>query len=173
MALMRARLFIVGSLALALVAGNASAAGVGTIKTGERTGPLKHGETTFAQVKKWFGAPDSTSSSIAACGETDLAMWGRKQLTVLFDRSDDTVVTVGVARERVRSTKHGRITWATDIGLRIGDGKNKMKRLYPDSHPISQNGDRERWRVDSNSMGLLVARLKTRKVVDLTNYTDC
>jgi hypothetical protein len=168
-----ARLLVALTLAWAVVGGTATAAADGTIKTGVRTGPMIHRETTIGQVKQWFGAPQESSSDLSPCSGVTMSYWYVKGLVVGHRKSDRTVLITSATQPTISSQKHGEIEWKTGAGLQIGDSKSRMRNLHPNAKKTNENNGTEVWLLQRNRKGKLIAVLDSGQVMALGNLSKC
>jgi hypothetical protein len=104
-----------------------------------RAGPIVRGETTMAELREWFGAPDDRRVVRVACVRVLRARWNG--LKVFVNRGDDpTVGAIFVRKRTLESSEHGELRFHTSRGLRVGDRHPKLKRLYPNADPIDHAG---------------------------------
>ena len=99
---------------------------------GRRAGPIRSGETTLDTAEEWFGPADAVRRVVVGCKvPLKKARW-EGRLVVFFGRGPNgTATETKVLRRTVRSAMHGDITVHTRKGLRIGDPRRKLRRLYP------------------------------------------
>jgi hypothetical protein len=173
MSAFKTRLFVATAVAFALIGGAATAASDGTLKTGVRSGPIVHEETTIGQVKKWFGPPDGSASDSSPCGKMTMSVWGQQGLMVAHRNSNSEVIITGALQPTSVSGKHGTIEWKTAAGLEFGDTKTRMKRLYPNATKKDERSGGEAWQLQKNRRGTLMAILDSGKVAALSNQTKC
>ena len=161
------RACLVGVLLVAAMAG-VSSAGIGQgVVSVRKAGPIVRGETTFAEVKSWFGEPDSKRRHSYQCITVIHARW-HGELRVLFDTFDRTMVIAVVKEPTLVSQKHGEIQFETRKGLEVGDRARKLHNLYPNAeihehrnfnHHILRRTDRGR--LEATTQNSRVTELRT------------
>lgn len=138
------------------------------IINGHRAGPIRTGDTTLNQAEEWFGPADTVERVVVGCDvRLKKARW-RGRLVLFFGRrSQGTATEAKVLRRTLRSREHGEITVHTRKGLRIGDSRRKLRRLYPGALDYRHRG--KNWYIlrSSPSYGRLEAAVQRRRVVVL------
>ena len=133
---------------------------------GHKAGPIRSGKTTLNQVEEWFGPADDVKRVIVGCDvRLKRARW-EGRLVVFFGRgSNGTATETKVLRRTVRSTVHGDLTVHTRRGLRVGDPRRKLERLYP--RAIEYRDEGKDWYIlrSSPSYGRLQAAVEGRRVI--------
>jgi hypothetical protein len=137
---------------------------------GHRAGPIRSGKTTLKRAEEWFGPADAVERVVVGCDvRLKRARW-EGRLVVFFGRgSRGTATETKVLRRTVRSTVHGEITVHTRKGLRVGNSRRKLRRLYPQAGEYRHRG--KNWYIlrSSPSYGRLEAAVKARRVILLRN----
>ncbi len=132
---------------------------------GHRAGPIRSGKTTLSRAEKWFGQADAVKRVVVGCDvRLKRARWTGR-LVVFFGRgARGTATESKVLRRTVQSTVHGDVTVHTRKGLRVGDSRRKLKRLYPRAGDHRYRG--KSWYIlrSSPSYGRLEAAVKKRRV---------
>jgi hypothetical protein len=106
-----------------------------------RAGPIIRNETTMAEMRDWFGPPDDTRSRRIGCVRLSQARWSEGVLAyVSRGGSPRFVVATFIRRRSVHSAEHGDLEIHTKRGLRVGDRKDRLRRLYPGADPITHAG---------------------------------
>jgi hypothetical protein len=150
----------------ASVAGAGGGPGEGVVSV-RKAGPIIRGETTFSEVKSWFGEPDDKRRHDYQCIRVINARW-HGDLNVLFDTFDNTMVIAKIKDPSIVSQKHGEIDFETRKGLRVGDRARKVHNLYPNAelhehrnynHHILRRGDRGR--LEATTQDSRVTELRT------------
>ena len=104
-----------------------------------KAGPIKRNETTLSELREWFGRPNSRRVVRVGCIRVVRARWDG--LKVYAERVGDRAVGAIFVRKRaIESSEHGRLRIHTNEGLRVGDRHRKLRRLYPNAHPIAHAG---------------------------------
>ena len=138
MKLLRSSL-VVGLVASSLMAMGGAAAHPRDEMWPNKVGPIIRNETTLAELREWFGAPNSRRVVRVACIRVVWARWDGLQ--VYAERVGDRAVGAIFVRNRVLdSSEHGELRIHTNEGLRVGDRHRKLKRLYPNADPIEHAG---------------------------------
>ncbi len=124
----RMSLIVVIAVSWLAVAAGGVRAGSGAsvlIVQGDRSiGGVVMGRGTLAQALTRFGAPSLKRSRPPSC----LVTWPRLGLTATFLDFSGNPCKDGVP---VVATITNRARWRTALGLRIGDGVQRLKKLYP------------------------------------------
>ncbi|MDQ3953613.1 MAG: hypothetical protein M3279_11735 [Actinomycetota bacterium] len=132
---------------------------------GHKAGPIRSGKTTLKRAEKWFGPADAVKRVVVGCDvRLKRAKW-KGRLVVFFGRgSRGTATESRILRRTVRSTVHGDVTVHTRKGLRVGDSRRKLKRLYPKAGKYRHRG--KDWYIlrSSPSYGRLEAAIEARRV---------
>ena len=133
---------------------------------GHKAGPIRSGKTTLKKTEKWFGEADAVKRVIVGCDvPLKRATW-EGRLVVFFGRgSRGTATETKLLRRTVRSTVHGKITAHTRKGLRVGDSRRKLRRLYPRAREHRHGGKRWYTLRSSPSYGRLEAAVEGRRVI--------
>ncbi len=119
------RLFV-AVVALAMLAGAASAAAPVNVIHGDRSaGGIRIARSTPAEVQRLFGAPSTTRVTSA---QSCLQSWKGTRLAVTFFTFEGKPCARGVA---LIVTVTGRAAWRTAVGLRVGDSAARLRALYP------------------------------------------
>lgn len=153
-------------LCAGVIATSATAGQDNGVVSMRRAGPIIRGETTFNDVKNWFGQPDRTDRHDYQCIRVIDAVW-RGKLKILFDTFDNSMIVAIVRDPSVLSGKHGEIDFRTKKGLQVGDRARKLHRLYPNAerhehnnfnHHILRRGD---GRLEATTEDSRVTELRT------------
>lgn len=134
----------------------------------KRAGPIVRGETTFDDVKSWFGEPDRKDRHGYQCIRVIDAVW-RGKFKILFDTFDKSMIVAIVRDNNALSGKHGQIEFKTRKGLRVGDRARKLHNLYPNAERHEHQGFNHhilRRRGD----GRLEATTEDRRVTELRTF---
>lgn len=135
---------------------------------GRRAGPIRHGRTTLDKGEDWFGEADAVRRVVVGCDvRLKRARW-KGRLVVFFGRgSSGTATETRVLRRTLSSNVHGDVTVHTRKGLRVGDARRKLRRLYPQAAKYRNAG--KDWYVlrSSPSYGRLEAAVERRRVTVL------
>lgn len=145
-----------------------SLAGTEGVVSVRKAGPIVRGETTFRDVKSWFGDPDRKNRHDYQCIRVIDAVW-KGELKVLFDTFDKTMVVTIVRDRNILSQKHGQIEFQTRKGLRVGDRARRLHDLYPNAERHEHSGFNHhilRRRGD----GRLEATTEDRRVTELRTF---
>ncbi|HWC13813.1 MAG TPA: hypothetical protein VG929_04380 [Actinomycetota bacterium] len=135
---------------------------------GRRAGPIRSGTTTLDIAEKWFGPADGVKRVVVGCDvPLKRARWDGR-LIVFFGRGPEgTATETKVLRRTIRSSVHGEITVHTRKGLRVGDSRRKVKRLYPQAIEYRHRG-RDWYILKSGpTYGRIEAAVEGRRVVIL------
>ena len=101
--------------------------------TPNRAGPIVRGETTMGDMRGWFGRPTVRRMTRVGCVQVVSATWGSK-LRVYASRGEVRIVeAIFVSARRITSDDHGDLRMHTRRGLRVGDGEDRLRQLYPRS----------------------------------------
>jgi len=130
-----------------------------------RIGPIERDETTFRQVKRWFGPPASLSIHEYQCITVVDALWPGR-FRILFHESAKTVVVAKLRKRSVVSDRDGLLQFHTRKGLRVGDSAGRIDNLYPraDKH---HHPNKNHWILVSNLRGRLEATTSEHEVTEL------
>lgn len=135
--------------------------------TPARAGPIRRGETTMNQMRRWFGAPDARVVRRVGCVRVVKASWDQG-LRVYASRGDERIVeAVFVQSASVTSSRHGELAMHTRKGLSVGDRKRKLERLYPNAEPMTHAGHSHYRLRTAPSGSYLLAKVVGREVVQL------
>ena len=132
--------FVIGGLALS--AAPTSAHWEDAIAAGRKAGPIKLGETTVRQAKRWFGEPNDQRVVEIGCTKAVKVKWG-EDLIVFAGRSEGKIYPIAEARvgtRVLRSDKLGDFRIHTRRGLRVGDSENRVRNLYPKADGQTHKG---------------------------------
>jgi hypothetical protein len=129
--------FIVTAAALAAVTGPASAARVIKANPVRSWGVTYLGDWHVAAHPEYpkavhaLGAPSNVENpDIPGCAAT----WAGLGLRIQFESfGGGTSCADGLAQAAVVKGPHGRSSWRTQRGLRVGDSLRKLRRLYPNA----------------------------------------
>ena len=155
-------------LCLGLLAAVASAGQDPDIVSIKRAGPIVRGETTFAEVKSWFGQPDRKDRHGYQCIRVIDAVW-RGKFKILFDTFDRSMIVAIVRDNNAVSGKHGEIEFETRKGLRVGDRARKLHSLYPNADRHEHRGFNHHI-LRSSGSGRLEATTEDRRVTELRTF---
>jgi hypothetical protein len=134
--------------------------------SGRKAGPIRNGETTLSDAEDWFGRADHVKRVVVGCDvRLKKARWNGRLIAFFGRGADGAATETSVLRRTIRSTQHGDITVHTRKGLRIGDTRGKLRRLYPNAQKYRH--EKRNWYIlrSSPSYGRLEAALKNRRVV--------
>ena len=134
----------------------------------KRAGPIVRGETTFRDVKDWFGEPDRKDRHGYQCIRVIDAVWKGK-FKILFDTFDNSMIVAIVRDDRAHSSEHGLIEFKTRKGLQVGDRARKLHRLYPHAERHEHNGFNHHILRDRGD-GRLEATTENRHVTELRSF---
>jgi hypothetical protein len=132
-------LLVVGLVASSLTAMNGAFAHPRDEMWPNKAGPIIRGETTMAELREWFGQPDSRRVIRVACIRVVRARWGGLQVFAERDKVR-TADAIFVKSRALESAEHGELRIHTGRGLRVGDRHRKLRRLYPNADPIKHSG---------------------------------
>ena len=135
---------------------------------GHKAGPIRNGETTLEKAEEWFGPADAVKRVVVGCDvPLKRARWEDRLVSFFGRGSSGTATETRILRRTLRSTVHGDITIHTRKGLRIGDSRRKLRRLYPQAIEYRHGG--RQWYIlkSSPSYGRLEAAVEGRRVVVL------
>ena len=133
-----------------------------------KAGPIVRGETTFADVKSWFGEPDSKNRHDYQCIRVIDARW-HGDLNVLFDTFDNTMIVAKVKTRSLVSQKHGEINFQTRKGLRVGNSARRLHNLYPNAERHEHQGFNHHILRDGGD-GRLEATTEDSRVTELRSF---
>jgi hypothetical protein len=156
-----------GMLAVTLVATSPATAHRLDLMTPNKAGPIRRGETTMRQMRRWFGAPTARKVVRVGCVRVIKARWGRRLMVYASRDTRRTVEAIFVRARRITSTRHGDLDTHTRKGLRVGDRERKLRRLYPKRRPITHAGH-SHYRLATGRYGTyLMAKVVNHRVVQL------
>jgi hypothetical protein len=161
------KLILAPLVALLLAWGSVASAHVPDLAKPARMGPIRRNQTTMAQMRKWFGAPTIRKVIRVACSRVIKARWGRSLMVYAYRDQARRIGAVFVKKASLRSTKHGALRIHTLKGLRVGDGVRKLRRLYPRSQGDTHAGHTHFRLKTGRSGAYLLARVESRRVVQL------
>jgi hypothetical protein len=122
------RHFVLVAVALAALAGAASAAAPVHVIQGDRNaGGIRIARSTPADVKQLFG-PASSGRTSSASPQSCVRIWSALRLEVEFFSFESNPCLRGVA---LTVTVRSRAAWRTALGLRVGDSAARLRALYP------------------------------------------
>lgn len=120
-------MLVAAAAGIAVAASGASAetgASVFVIQGDRSIGGLAMGRGTPEQAVARFGVPALTRSRPPSC----VVAWPRLGLTInFFDFAGEPCTDGGP----VGATITNRARWRTSLGLRVGDGVQRLRKLYP------------------------------------------
>lgn len=137
------------------------------LMTPNRAGPIVRGATTMGDLRGWFGRPTDRKVIRVGCVRVISAGWGSK-LRVYASRGEiRTAEAIFVRARRITSTDQGDLRVHTGRGLRVGDGEDRLRRLYPRSKPQTHAGHTH-YRLGTNRYGAyLMAKVVDGDIVQL------
>ncbi|MGH2821197.1 MAG: hypothetical protein ACRDJ5_11145 [Actinomycetota bacterium] len=160
-------LLTAGALALACVAATPATAHRLDRMTPNRGGPIRRGETTMTQMRRWFGPPSARRVVQVGCVRVVRARWG-DDLRVYASRGETRVVeAVFVRARRLVSSRHGELRMHTGKGLRVGDRERKLRRLYPPKRGITHAGHTHYRLRTARHGSYMMAKVVDHRVVQL------
>ena len=112
------------------------------IIAGRKAGPIRLGETTIRQAKRWFGEPTDQRVVRIGCVKAVKVKWG-EDLIVFAGRDRDRIYPIAEARVGtpvLRSEKLGDFRIHTRRGLRVGDSEERVRELYPKADSQTHKG---------------------------------
>ena len=133
-----------------------------------RAGPIVRGETTFQDVKSWFGQPDRKNRHDYQCIRVIDAVW-RGKFKILFDTFDNSMIVAIVRDDSALSGKHGQIEFKTRKGLQVGDRARKLHNLYPNADRHEHQGFNHHI-LRSDGGGRLEATTEDSRVTELRSF---
>jgi hypothetical protein len=132
-------LLVVGLVASSLTAMSGVSAHPRDEMWPNKAGPIIRGNTPIAELREWFGPPDSRRVVRVACIRVVRVRWDG--LKVYAERDDiRTADAIFVRSRSLESAIHGELRIHTARGLRVGDRRRKLRRLYPNADPIKHAG---------------------------------
>ena len=134
----------------------------------DRAGPLKRGDTTFRDAKRWFGEPTRKDRHPYQCIRVIDAVW-RNRLRLLFDTFDNSLVVAIVRDRSVQSERHGELAFHTRKGLRVGDRAREVRNKYPNADRHEHRNYNHHILVRSGN-GRLEATTKNNRVTELRSF---
>jgi hypothetical protein len=150
-------------LGLTLTATHAGAHRIDKIRAGRRLGPVRFGHTSIKEAKGWFGQPTNRKPVQLGCIKAVKVRWGER-LVVYFTKTTPHVAVEGTVFKRVfRSKEHGRLRMHTSKGLRVSDGNERLRNLYPKKKPFRHRGHFDWFLVSSPSKGRTVALTRYKR----------
>jgi opacity protein-like surface antigen len=128
------RHFVLVAVALAALAGAASAAAPVHVIQGDRNaGGIRIARSTPADVKQLFG-PASSGRTSSASPQSCVRIWSALRLEVEFFSFESNPCLRGVA---LTVTVRSRAAWRTALGLRVGDSAARLRGSIP-RHPCGR-----------------------------------
>ena len=155
-----------------LLAGNSPAfAHKADLMNSHRAGPIIRNETTMAEMRDWFGAPDDTRSKRVGCVRVTRARWNEGVLAyVSRGGSPRFVLATFMRRRSVHSADHGDLDIHTKRGLRVGDRERRLRRLYPGADPITHAGHTHYRLGTAPSGAYLMGKVVGNRVIQFENW---
>jgi hypothetical protein len=141
------------------------------LMTARRAGPIIRNETTMAEMRDWFGAPDGRRGRRVGCIRVTEARW-QEGITVYASRgSRPSLVLATFIRDRtIESSQHGDLVIHTKRRLRVGDREGRLRRLYPGADPITHAGHTHYRLGTAPSGAYLMAKVVGKRVVRFENW---
>jgi hypothetical protein len=166
------RLRIAASVMAFALAGTAPAlAHKADLMNPHRAGPIIRNETTMAEMRDWFGAPDDTRSKRVGCVRVTQARWNEGVLAyVSRGEAPRFVLATFIRRRSVHSAEHGDLEIHTKRGLRVGDRERRLRRLYPGADPITHAGHTHYRLGTAPSGSYLMGKVVGNEVVQFENW---
>jgi hypothetical protein len=132
---------ILGVIAFLLAGNGLAFAHKADLMNPHRAGPIVRSETTMADMRDWFGAPDETRVKQVGCVRITEARWN-PGVTAYVSRggAPRIVAATFIRRRTIHSNEHGDLTIHTKRGLRVGDRERRLRNLYPGAEPITHAG---------------------------------
>jgi hypothetical protein len=141
---MRAPTLLAAVVVLAWAAAAAGAAEVRVIRGDASAGPVRIARSTLPQVRAALSAtPSATRRRDGTC----TAAWRGLGLTVDFVVLGTDPRNPCVGGFAAQATIARRDGWRTALGLRVGDGVGRLRRLYPRARFHAAAPDRGYWLV--------------------------
>lgn len=159
-------LLVVGLVASSLSAMSGASAHPRDEMWPNKAGPIIRGETPIAELREWFGPPDSRRVVRVACIRVVRVRWDGLQ--VYAERDDlRTADAIFVRSRALESAIHGELRIHTGRGLRVGDRHRKLKRLYPNADPIKHRGHIHYRLKNGKDNAYMMGKVVDRRVVQL------
>lgn len=138
--------------------------------TTSKAGPIKRGETTFDEVKDWFGQPTSKSRHSYQCITVVDARW-RGRLRIMFEvfQGEKTMMVAIAKRPTLESKVHGGLRLHTRKGLHIGDRARELRNKYPNATVHEHDGYNHHI-LASTGRGRLEATTQDGRVTELRTF---
>ena len=160
-------LLVVGLVASSLTALSGASAHPRDEMWPNKAGPIIRGETTMSELRDWFGPPDSSRVIMVQCIRVVRARWEGLQVYAERDKVR-TADAIFVNSRVLESTEHGELRIHTARGLRVGDRHRKLRRLYPNAHPIDHAGHiHYRLKTSASNNAYMMGKVVNGRVVQL------
>ncbi len=155
---------VVALVVTTLLTSPAPAHKLDTAVGGKRLGPVRFNQTTLRKAKAWFTAPSQRKTVQLGCIKAVKVTWRARELVVYFTKSKPHLAIEGsISKRAIKSRRHGTLRMHTRLGLNIGDGNRRLRRLYPGKSPSRHANHYDWFLAASPNGGRLVVLTRTRR----------